>query len=78
MLDALVPKYLSELPGDPYAADGRYRYIAGPTMRDVVVYSVGFDGEDNGGKVWPEHPDIGYRGEGKGYDAVVIGRECGE
>ncbi len=76
-LGALVPEYLKELPKDPYAADGMYRYIAGPTMKDVVVYSVGFDGEDNGGKVWKEHPDIGSREEGKGYDVVVTWEGCG-
>jgi ABC-type transport system involved in multi-copper enzyme maturation permease subunit len=45
-LDALVPAFLSLVPTDPY--DGRplrYRRLPG----GVVVYSVGPDGEDNGG-----------------------------
>jgi ABC-type transport system involved in multi-copper enzyme maturation permease subunit len=45
-LDALTPKFLSEVPKDPY--DGRLlRYRRLPD--GVVVYSIGQDGQDNGG-----------------------------
>ena len=48
-LDALVPAYLPFVPGDPYAVDGLMRYRTdGPLP---IVYSVGEDGEDDGGSV---------------------------
>jgi hypothetical protein len=47
-LDALVPTWLKEVPRDPYDARPlRYRR----TADGVVVYSVGPDGTDNGGKL---------------------------
>jgi hypothetical protein len=52
-LDALVPSILPALPADVFAPDGRLRYaLRTPTpddARDFVLYSVGGDGEDNGG-----------------------------
>lgn len=49
-LDDLVPQFLSAVPEDPF--DGlplRYRNLE----RGYVVYSVGADGQDNGGRERP-------------------------
>jgi hypothetical protein len=53
-LDQLVPDYLSKLPTDPY--DGRPLRYQREDSR-YVVYSVGVDAVDNGGKL-PSPPDI--------------------
>lgn len=47
-LSQLVPDYLSALPADPMTADGR-TFAYHPNARPPVIYSVGFDGIDNGG-----------------------------
>lgn len=63
-LRELVPDYLSEVPTDPYDPEGgllRYRLLEEPDElgRNYVLYSVGSDGEDNGGHLgvdgWPGH-----------------------
>jgi hypothetical protein len=62
-LDALTPRYLREVPTDPY--DGkplRYRRLDD----GVVVYSVGPDQADNGGEIDRQHPtaegtDLGFQ-----------------
>jgi len=49
-LSELVPKYLTHVPADPFSPDGacmRYR----PDAEEAVLYSVGADGNDNGGIV---------------------------
>jgi hypothetical protein len=46
-LTALVPEYLPSLPDDPYS-ERPFVYRAGTD--DFVLYSVGFDGQDDGGK----------------------------
>jgi hypothetical protein len=62
-LDQLAPQYLTALPRDP--CDGRaLRYKALPD--GVLVYSVGLDGEDNGGALNRREPgakgaDVGFR-----------------
>jgi hypothetical protein len=61
-LTDLVPAYLSKVPLDPYdAAPLRYRRLD----HGVVVYSVGPDGKDNGGKFdkepLKEGSDLGLR-----------------
>lgn len=56
-LDALSPQFLTELPTDPFAPDGRFRYKklsasgpdADPHRRPYLLYSVGFDGIDSDG-----------------------------
>jgi hypothetical protein len=49
-LDDLVPRYLDRVPQDPF--DGRpLRYTK--LEKGYVIYSVGTDGEDNGGKEKP-------------------------
>jgi len=48
-LEALVPEYLPTLPADPFRTDGAsmgYR----PNADEPVLYSVGEDGVDNGGR----------------------------
>jgi hypothetical protein len=47
-LSALIPTYLSSLPGDPFAASGPLRYK--PSSPGYIMYSVGPDGKDDGGK----------------------------
>ncbi|MBV9848134.1 MAG: hypothetical protein JO250_00460 [Armatimonadetes bacterium] len=47
-LDALIPTYLSRVPDDPFALSGplRYRRVGDK----YVLYSVGPDGKDDGGR----------------------------
>jgi hypothetical protein len=62
-LTALVPKYLSNVPLDPYdGAQLRLRRLDD----GIVVYSVGIDGKDDGGNISrtssnPPGTDIGFR-----------------
>jgi hypothetical protein len=62
-LKALTPDYLTRVPADPY--DGKPLRLR--RLSDgLVIYSVGPDGEDNGGKLVREKPgtpgtDIGFR-----------------
>jgi hypothetical protein len=69
-LDQLVPDYLASVPADPFGgAPLRYRC----TDRGLLVYSVGEDGKDDGGKAEPrkteksgETWDLVFRIEGQG------------
>jgi hypothetical protein len=61
-LPELVPAYLPKVPLDPYdGAPLRYRRLSD----GVVIYSVGADGKDNGGKLTDgrtrEGIDVGFR-----------------
>jgi len=62
-LVALVPEFLRELPTDPFNGSPlKYRRFA----EGVVIYSVGPDGQDNGGKLDRQNPkaegtDIGFQ-----------------
>lgn len=48
-LDVLVPKYVSALPIDPYDVNQHpLRYVR--TANACLLYSVGFDGDDDGGR----------------------------
>jgi len=47
-LSALVPTYLSAIPADPFALSGQLRYK--PSSPGYILYSVGPDGKDDGGK----------------------------
>jgi len=50
-LRSLVPEILDALPRDPFAADGAFGYrIAPDRPMGYVLYSVGFDGVDDGGE----------------------------
>ena len=46
----LVPEYLSQVPEDPYG-DGPLIYRR--TEGEFILYSVGADGEDDGGELVP-------------------------
>ncbi len=56
-LDALSPKYLKEIPRDTFAADGKFRYKK-EKDGEIILYSVGRDMEDDGGKT-----DSRYEGD---------------
>ena len=62
-LAALVPEFLKELPADPYDSSPlKYRRLDD----GIVIYSVGPDGQDNGGKLDRQNPtapgtDIGFQ-----------------
>jgi len=62
-LAGLVPEFLGELPVDPYNGSPlKFRRLAD----GVVIYSVGQDGEDNGGKLDRQNPtsqgtDLGFQ-----------------
>jgi hypothetical protein len=47
-LNALVPQYLAHVPDDPFALSGPLHYKI--TSNTYVLYSVGPDGKDDGGK----------------------------
>lgn len=75
-LDALELDVLSELPRDPFADDGRFVYIAGPTLRECRVYSVGLDGEDNGGVTHESGRHAALNPTGEGYDFMIWPPGC--
>jgi len=47
-LSALVPTYLNSIPGGPFTPSGQLRYK--PSSPGYILYSVGPDGKDDGGK----------------------------
>jgi hypothetical protein len=62
-LDELVPRFLAAVSLDPF--DGKPLHYC-VTDEGVIVYSVGPDGQDNGGTLDPGEPrrpgaDLGYR-----------------
>jgi hypothetical protein len=61
-LEALSPVYLSKVPADPFSS-GTLRYLR--LKKNVVVYSVGVDGVDDGGAIdWTSTKsgtDLGFR-----------------
>jgi hypothetical protein len=65
-LDALVPAYLHALPEDPYAPDGRFRYKL--QTDKLLIYSVGPDGTDDGGK---PRPRTEFGGEGHEWNSDI-------
>jgi hypothetical protein len=63
-LGELVPKYMAEVPGDPFSKGAvMLKPLDGGGF---TVYSVGEDRTDNGGTVNPKYP----ADRGKGYDVV--------
>ena len=60
------------IPADPYSAEGFvYRPVANdPLGRDFLLYSVGADGQDDGGKSDPYGPHQALTPGGVGLDAV--------
>ena len=58
-LDELVPEFLPKLPDDPYAPDGKLRYVVLATPdklgRRYLLYRVGGDGKDDAGAPHPKN-----------------------
>ena len=48
-IEALVPKYLKSLPYDDFSIDRKFTYL-GRGQGNVILYSLGIDGKDDGGK----------------------------
>ncbi len=64
-LEPLVPEFLAELPIDPFDPEGRpLRYVR--TAGGHVLYSVGCDGKDDGGRPPARNPSGGYELEADG------------
>jgi hypothetical protein len=55
-LDQLVPEFLDAVPADPFTG-GPFVYRAAETGPGFVLYSVGPDGQDDGGKPHPQGVD---------------------
>lgn len=78
-LSQLVPGVLVHLPGDPFNADGfRYKRVdptTDPEHRAYILYSIGADGEDNGGRRHENQTNtlVPYRA-GRGFDYVFNSR----
>lgn len=72
-LEELVPEFLSELPVDRWAPDGKYRYIRrSPTdddPREYLLYSVGYDETDNNANDAEGH--YGFDKHHRGTDHVI-------
>jgi type II secretory pathway pseudopilin PulG len=61
-LNGLTPQFLSAVPSDPFdGASLRYHRLA----KSYVIYSVGRDGHDNGGR---EQPSDAKSSDKAGYD----------
>jgi hypothetical protein len=75
-LDALVPNELERVPADRFAAGGTLRYrpldaAAKDAARGYVLYSVGHDGVDNGGKAHATANSNAANRVGDGYDLIL-------
>ena len=79
-LNQLVPATLKKLPDDPFALNGLLRYRR--TKTKYVLYSVGPDGKDDGGKPiddplqarqFPTYPSVRYHVGEKSRGDVVAG-----
>ncbi|MBN4052589.1 hypothetical protein JYT82_00590 [bacterium AH-315-K20] len=76
-LDALVPEYLDEVPIDPFTRAQLLYRPAPDTALGYVLYSAGFDREDNEGFVSPDlrHPAMSLRSRGIGSDYPFVPME---
>jgi hypothetical protein len=80
-LKSLVPEILAKLPGDPWNAGRPFGYkrvvgVEGLAAREYVLYTVGRDGTDNGGK--PSERPVNALGPGPagvGFDYTINVRE---
>lgn len=68
-LRALVPEFMAALPTDPFTPDGRFRYRRNGDS--YVLYTVGYDGVDDGGKRHQEWNDQALKDYGAGLDFVL-------
>ncbi len=72
----VVPEFLNSVPIDPFDATGfKYKRVdTTASPRGYLLYSIGLDGVDNGGK---QHPTTNRWAlsarEGVGYDYVIVG-----
>lgn len=73
-LAELVPAYLDEVPMDPWAAQGPLVYRLDDTELGYTLYTVGHDGEDNGG-LSAEWKIEALDGEAPGTDYVFTDTE---
>lgn len=76
-LEALVPDILPELPQDPFAKEGTFRYrVLDPTTdprgHTYLLYSVGLDATDNNGRLHANQVEAlrNFR-SGEGYDYIL-------
>ena len=80
-LEDLAPGVLAEVPRDSYAPDGAFRYRlvdsgGSDPAKSYLLYSVGLDGEDNGGKEAENRVNALAGGPwGRGYDYIINSRE---
>ena len=56
-LEDLVPEFMPAVPVDPF--DGKPMKMAATTGGGIVIYSIGADFTDNGGKVWDDENRTG-------------------
>jgi hypothetical protein len=74
-LDALVPAYIEFLPPDPYTGETfRYRLFGegeDPYGRGYLLYSVGLDRIDHGGRLHEGGAAMAGGRSGKGFDLVI-------
>lgn len=68
-LDELAPAYIKEIPKDVFdEKDGVLKYKK--LDKGYIIYSVGLDGADNGGKFDPKKPRGGKASDSEGFDIV--------
>jgi hypothetical protein len=74
-LAALAPRYLPALPPDPYTGDPyRYRRLApgeDEHGRGYILYSVGFDRQDDGGRQHEQGAFMAATERGEGFDFII-------
>lgn len=72
-IEAVGPAFLAEIPQDPITGGAiGYRRVEGDAHgRGYLVYSVGPDGEDDGGRAPDEDPMFGMMSLEAGYDFVI-------
>ncbi len=68
-LEELVPQYISAVPHDPFA-NGPLKLLELPD--GLFIYSVGYDGKDDGGKIDPKMHSAQWRGHG----VSLMGRQA--
>jgi hypothetical protein len=74
-LESLVPRFLASIDVDP-VSQGVLGYRRDGEGRPYVLYSMGLDGRDDGGRQHPENRNLGLREEGAGFDFVFQGEEA--